>query len=248
MEEISNLKNFSICISCLSKIQDIGRLSKKDGKTILSAYDGIVFILCEVPELKQEYDTYLDLRTMIKLCKTLDEKDKLNIEIQDSHVEAIIKKSKTERKYKFPNLVEDDKNKHDKSIDKASKINPTNEVQTSPDWIMEQIDSLIFKEINKNTQKVIFNLKEKVFFLKDSNETQGESTISLFDFGEYKIKFIKESKVKINYYMIKDLIPLLKQFSDKILIKLDSDYPLKIVAYDQMYKITIIIAPWIENN
>lgn len=172
----------------------------------------------------------------------------MQIDIQKDSIKAEIKNEKSIRKYEFPNLTDTEEEKTDKSIDKALKLNPKNEIHTSPEWINEQVENLIFKDNDKNMHKVIFNLKEKVFALIDDNKTKGTSIVSLLSFDEYKIKFVNECKVKINYFLIKDLIPLLRSFSDKIMIKMDSDYPIKFMCYENMYKIMIIVAPLIENE
>jgi len=248
MEEIKNIKNFSTCINCLNKAGAIGRVIKRNDKTIISVFDGVVFVLCEIPELKKEYDNNIDLRTIQKLCKTLHEQDVLKLIINDDIIEAKVHKPKSERTYKFPNLIDEDIKQQDKAIEKAMALNPPNEVHTSPEWIVEQIDALIFKDSDKNLHKVIMHLKEKRFSLNDDNKTIGESTVSLLSFDEYKIKFKNESKVKINYYLIKDIIAQMKQFSNKIMVKMDNDYPVKFMCYDQSYKITVIVAPMIEND
>lgn len=249
MEIINNIKNFTNCINCLNKIDTTGRLLTKDNKTSISVFNGTIFISCLIPELKEKYDNNIDLITLKKLCNTIKDGNKFMLKIKDDIIEAKIIRTKSEGKYMFPNITDNDDNEqNDKAFQKASTIEPQNEVHTTTEWIIEQIDSLIFREIDKTTQKVVMYLKEKVFMLLDDNKTKGTSTISLLNFDEYKIKFKNECKVKINYTLIKDILPILMKISEKIMLKLDTDYPLKMILYDEGYKVNIIVAPMIENE
>jgi hypothetical protein len=247
-EEIKNIKQFRACISICSMVSKSAKLVTKDDKNILFIFDGVLITMCELPELKGKYNTYINVEILKKLLKNLDDEDILKLQIDDEKIIANINKKKYKKEYKFPNFESNTKEQDNKILKKGINLNPKNSIQTSVEWIQEQIDSLIFKDESKSYEKIVFNLKEKIFNISDDNKTSGESTISLFSFDEYKIDFTSKAKVKINWSLLKKQFPILKQNSEKILIKLDNEYPVKFVSYENRYKITMIIAPMIEND
>jgi hypothetical protein len=247
MESIINIKQFSLCIASCKEVESDGLLTTRNGETILSVFNGVTAIQCILPEIKGEYNTIIDLNTLHKLCKIIKENDILKLDIKEDYIDASIKNTRTEKKYSFPNINNDKLQEKNKELNSLINIDAENEIKTSADFIIEQTDSLLFKD-DKDTQKVIFTLKNNFFGLSDNEPTRGKSTISLLYFDKFKINYKKDCTLRINIKLIIGILEQLKKFSDSLTLKIQSDYPMKLWSENNKYKITMITAPVVSNE
>jgi len=246
MNKILNIDGFSSCINAISSIAQTGDLITKDDKTNLVIWNGTCLVACLIPELKVSEPISIDMKKFQKLIATIKSGDTLELDIKPSETKAIVTKKNTKRNYSFPNLnINEDMTKY---LLKVDRLEPKNQIKTTNDWLVEQINCLIFKENDKLYNKVMFVVKKDSFTISDKNETSGTTQISLLAFDEYKLDYIKDSITTINWKQIEKSVSAMKQLSTDILIKLDDAYPIKLIAYKDGYKISVILAPLVENT
>jgi proliferating cell nuclear antigen len=127
-------------------------------------------------------------------------------------------------------------------IDDTGDIKPFPVVEYNNEIIM---DSKKFKEIIKNLSnigdKIIIDLKENILSLSSKNENNN-SSIDLIE--DIILKGTARSIYSLEY--LKEMIK--EQISEKVILKLNDDYPLTLFYELPYFKINYILAPIINED
>lgn len=133
-------------------------------------------------------------------------------------------------------------------IKNMNNVNPKNHIVVELSEFMDTMEKLIFNGGASDVPKMILNMTAEGCFVCDKQIEKGRSKIELVPLDK-NIKLVDDSvKLTLNKNYITNLLVGLKDITDKVLLQMQSDYPIKMIAVSPLVKVEQLIAPIVEND
>lgn len=132
-----------------------------------------------------------------------------------------------------------------KEIEKPlSKVNAPNNIVVDVGEVTDTIENLVF--VDKSSSTISLTMNKNGCSLTDNQEERGISKVQLLPLDN-NFNLIDESVIiSLNHLFLIQLISGISKITNKILIEMKSDYPVKITAITPLIKIEQLIAPIIN--
>lgn len=244
-EEFKNIINMlnSINNDCLFELFD------DKIRALISNPQNTVFVLFEIKsKFFTKYDKELSEKITIDISdlhKVLyNKKDKINLSTNSDDSKIILKSKNTETGMPLIETIEQPRT-FEQVKKSTDEIIPESIIKLSPLQLLEFIGEITFLTSDKTITLKINESQIKISNITDENKN---SVVKIPMLDNIKIECKEETKVKINYDLLSEILTPLTKLSEILIISIKKQSPLIIKAIAPNMDITIIIAPFVDND